>query len=113
MEAGSIVRAALPQADGLRKPRPAILIARFPPFDDWLLVGISSHLELAVPDLDVIIDPSDAGFADTGLNYAGVARLGFAHIVPKKSVEGVVGKVSKATLELIKKRFTDHILSSR
>ncbi len=110
MEAGSVVRAALPQADGVRKPRPAILIKSFAPFGDWLVIGISSHVELAVAELDVVIDAGHPSFGSTGLHYAGVARLGFAHIIPKKHIEGIIGRVDGATLQLIKKRFTDHIL---
>jgi hypothetical protein len=106
-----LVRVALPQADNVRKPRPAILIKSFAPFGDWLVIGISSNVELAVPDLDVVIDAGHASFRSTGLNYAGVARLGFAHIIPKKHIEGVIGRVDAATLRLIKRRFTDHILS--
>jgi len=110
MEAGSVIRAALPQADGARKPRPAILIKSFAPFDDWLVIGISSHVELAVADLDVVIGPGHPAFHHTGLSYAGVVRLGFAHIIPKKHIEGAIGRVDADTLQLIKKRFTDHIL---
>ena len=111
MEAGDVVRTALPQADSVRKPRPAILIKSFAPFGDWLVIGISSHVELAVADLDVVIDAQHQSFPSTGLSYDGVARLGFAHIIPKKHIEGIIGRVDAATLQLIKKRFTDHILS--
>jgi len=112
MEAGSVVRAALPQADSLRKLRPAILIASFPPFGDWFVVGISSHVELAVPDLDVVIDPGHSSYSTTGLSYPGVVRLGFAHIIPKKHIEAVIGSVDGATLKSIKLRFTGHILKA-
>lgn len=110
MEAGAVVRTALPQADLARKPRPAILIKPFPPFGDWLVVGISSHVELAVDGLDVVIGPDHPSFRTTGLSYAGVARLGFAHIVPRKHIEGVIGRVDAATLQLIKQRFTEYIM---
>lgn len=94
----------------VRKPRPAILIKSFPPFGDWLVVGISSHVELAVEGLDVVIGPDHPSFQHTGLSYAGVARLSFAHIVPRKHIEGTIGKVDPDTLLLIKQRFTAHIL---
>jgi hypothetical protein len=110
MEAGDVVRAALPQADRGRKPRPAILIKSFPPFEDWLVVGISSHIELAVEDLDIMIGPEHPSFRTTGLNYAGLARLSFAHIIPGKHIEGVISRVDKETLDLIKQRFTAYVL---
>ncbi|MCO6481369.1 MAG: type II toxin-antitoxin system PemK/MazF family toxin [Flavobacteriales bacterium] len=110
MEAGDVVRTALPQADMARKPRPAILIKSCPPFNDWLVIGISSHVELAVAGLDVILGPEHPSFQRTGLSYAGVARLSFAHIIPRKHIEGVIGKVDQGTLDLIKQRFTEHIM---
>lgn len=110
MEAGQVVRVALPQKDGDHKPRPAVLLKAFPPYGDWLVVGISGSVGLSVAGLDVVIDQAHPSYASTRLNYPGVVRLGHAHVIPKEQIEGVIGSIDADTLALIKKRFTDHIL---
>ena len=110
MEEGQVVRIAMPQADGEHKPRPAILLKRFPPDDDWLMVGITGSLGRAVPDLDVLIDFEHPSFALTRLAYPGLVRMAHAHVLPVEQIEGIIGRIDPATLALIKKRFTEHIL---
>jgi len=39
-----VVLAALPQADGQMKNRPAVALRRLPGFGDWLLCGVSTQL---------------------------------------------------------------------
>lgn len=39
---GDIVLASLPQADGLRKNRPVVLLHELPQYDDFLACGIST-----------------------------------------------------------------------
>jgi mRNA interferase MazF len=44
MKNGNIVLIPLPQSDGAIKRRPALLLKQMPPFNDWLLCGISTQL---------------------------------------------------------------------
>jgi hypothetical protein len=45
MTEGDIALASLPQADGHIKNRPVLLLRRLPPFDDFLVCGISTDGE--------------------------------------------------------------------
>jgi mRNA interferase MazF len=55
MEAGDVVLAALPQADGQRKIRPALLLCQMPTFGDWLACGISLQTRHRVDGFDEFI----------------------------------------------------------
>lgn len=110
MKAGDVVRVALPQSDGQHKPRPAVLIADFPPFGDWLIVGISGSVGLAVPDLDIVIDRGHPAFDLARLGFPGVIRLGHAHVVPVTWIEGRIGSIDPDTLRQLRERLASWIL---
>ena len=55
MENGSIVIVVLPQADGVPKNRPALVLCRLEPFGDYLVAGISSQLHRTIENTDEII----------------------------------------------------------
>ena len=55
MKAGDVVLADLPQVDGQRKLRPALLLCPPPPFGDWLACGISTQLRHRVDGFDELI----------------------------------------------------------
>jgi hypothetical protein len=57
-----VVLAALPQADGQVKHRPAVLLRVMPPFGDWLVCGVSTQLTQAVVEFDEVIGISDPDF---------------------------------------------------
>ena len=44
MNEGDIALAPLAQADGQIKNRPVVMLRRLPPFGDFLICGISTHL---------------------------------------------------------------------
>lgn len=110
MKAGDVVRVALPQSDGQHKPRPAVLLATFPPYGDWLVIGISGSIGLAVPDLDIVIDRAHPSYASARLGFPGVIRIGYAHVVPTGWIEGRIGSVDADCLRLIRERLARHIL---
>jgi mRNA interferase MazF len=91
---GDIALASLPQADGLVKPRPVVLLRKMPPFGDWLVCGISTQLRQRVEGLDGLIEPSEPDFAKSGLKAASVIRLGFLTTLPARRFHGVVGSIS-------------------
>lgn len=94
MRPGGIILLSLSQADGRSKNRPALLLKRLPPFGDWLVCGISSQLQQAVPGFDEVITRSDADFGPSGLVVDSVIRAGFLAVVPAKDILGSIGSIS-------------------
>ena len=106
---GDIALASLPQADGLIKPRPTVLLRQMPPFGDWLVCGISTQLHQRVADLDELIDPADLDFADSGLKAPSVIRLGFLTTLPARRFHGVVGSISHERHQRLLQRLSDYL----
>jgi mRNA interferase MazF len=109
---GDIALASLPQADGLSKPRPAVLLRQMPPFGDWLVCGISTQLHQRVADLDELIEPSDPDFADSGLKASSVIRLGFLATLRSRRFYGVVGSISPEHHQRLLERLSDYLRPS-
>lgn len=78
MRQGDVVVVPMPQADGMAKHRPAIILREMPPFRDVLLCGVSTQLRQAAKDFDEVISPTDADFASSGLKEESLIRLGFS-----------------------------------
>lgn len=106
---GDLALASLPQADGLIKPRPAVLLRRMPPFDDWLVCGVSTQLQQRVIDFDELIQPSDADFGESGLKAASIIRLGFLSTIPARRFHGVFGSISPERYQRIMRRLSDYL----
>ena len=106
---GDIALASLPQADGLSKPRPALLLRQMPPFGDWLVCGISTQLHQRGADLDELIEPADPDFAGCGLKAPSVIRLGFLTTLPAKRFHGVVGSISHERHQRLLQRLSDYL----
>lgn len=106
---GSLVIAALPQADGFRKNRPALLLVRLPPFGDSLLCGVSTQPRLIVPDLDEVIAPGAEDFSASGLACASLVRLGYLAVVPLSEVKGTIGRISAAPYRRLMDRLTTYL----
>ena len=112
MTEGDVALASLPQADGRQKLRPVLLLKQMPPFQDWLVCGISSQLRQAVVGFDEVVYDSDQDFADSGLKVTSVVRLGFLATIPESDLAGRLGRVSfsryeRLTKSLSKKLFPD------
>ena len=95
MEA-SIVLVALPQADGLVKRRPALVLREMRPFGDLLLAGISTKLHQAVPEFDELLLAGDPDFVASGLSAPSVVRLGYLAAVARAKVVGRMGELPAA-----------------
>lgn len=67
MKEGDVVIVPMPQADGMSKNRPAIVLREMPPFRDVLICRVSTQLRQATKDFDEVISPSDADFVSSGL----------------------------------------------
>ena len=96
MKTTEIVLARLQQADGQFKLRPVLLLKQIPPFNDWLVCGISSQVRHAVPDFDEIIRESDSDFPESGLHTSSVVRAGFLATLPQKDLPGMIGNIHPA-----------------
>ncbi len=89
-----VVIATITQADGQRKPRPAIVLRQMPPFDDLLLCGVSTQLHQEVSGFDEVIAPGDADFQVSGLRTQSLIRLGYLVVLPIQRIVGTVGTIS-------------------
>jgi len=98
VKASQIIVTPLPQADGLTKPRPVLVLQELKPFDDLLVCGISTQLRHFVPKLDEIIRKTDSDFPASNLREESLIRLGFLTTIPRSKVKGYVGCVSEARL---------------
>ncbi len=94
MKEGDVVLTPLPQADGSRKNRPALVLREMPPFGDYLVCGISTQTRQAVPKFDEIIQMTDSDFAASGLVAESVIRLGFLAVLPRVRILGALGAVA-------------------
>jgi mRNA interferase MazF len=94
MTEADIALARLPQADGLVKLRPVILLRQMPPFGDWLVCGVSSQLRHRVPAFDELIEPAHPDFLGSGLKAASLIRLGFVTVLPAAHLAGTIGALS-------------------
>src|SRR2546425_12473393 len=94
MKEGDVILVPLPQANGQRKPGPAILLRAFRPFGDLLVCGVSTQLHQQVADFDEFISRQDRDFQSSGLQAESLIRLGYlAEFAPSQTL-GVIGEIS-------------------
>lgn len=67
MKEGDVVIVPMPQADGVVKNRPAIVLREMPPFGDVLVCGVSTQLRQITKGFDELISQSDADFSASSL----------------------------------------------
>src|SRR5262245_36671767 len=109
MREGDVLLAPLRQADGSLKDRPTLFLMRMPPFEDFLVCGISTQLQQAVPDFDETIAPTDADFRTSGLKAASLIRLGYLAVLPRSAFKGRIGSVSAARRKRLLIRLSDFL----
>jgi mRNA interferase MazF len=108
---GKVVIATITQADGQRKPRPAIVLRQMPPFDDLLLCGVSTQLNQQVPDFDDVIAPGDADFQRSGLRARSLIRLGYLSVLPIDRIAGTIGDISTERYERLLRTLSTYLLA--
>ena len=94
MKEADIVKAAIPQANGKIKLRPALLVCELPGFGDFLVCGISSKTQHCVLSFDEVIRDTDNDFKQSGLLQTSLIRLGFLAVLPLSSIAGSIGNIS-------------------
>lgn len=104
MTAGDVVLARLPQADEGVKIRPAVLLCRLPPFEDWLACGVSSQTRHLVADFDELLEPGDADYPASGVRAPSLIRLGFLGVLSKAQIGGAVGRIDATRLQRLRHR---------
>lgn len=109
MKAGSVVLTPLPQADGLRKNRPVLVLGPIEPFGDLLVCGISTQLHFAVGGFDEVIGQDDSDFGGSGLDARSLIRLGYLSKVPLSSVKGRIGSIAAVRHARLVRRLSDLI----
>lgn len=110
MKVGDIVSVAMPQSDGQIKNRPVVLLKQMPPFNDWLVAGISTQLHQEVKGFDFVIRDSDPLFPTSRLKASSVIRMGFLDVVETRNIRGTIGSLDTATIKLLLKRLADYLL---
>ena len=95
MTEGDVLLAALPQSDGHLKRRPVICLRLVPPFNDFLVCGVSSQLHQAAEELDETISQSDGDFVMSGLKAKSLIRLGYLIVLPQRECRGRIGSISE------------------
>lgn len=110
MEAGDVVLAALPQADGQRKIRPALLLCQMPTFGDWLACGISLQTRHRVDGFDEFIAEQHPDFVASGLRSASLIRLGFIGTLAESDIGGTLGRIAPDRLQRLRRNLAHHLL---
>ena len=110
MKEGDVILTPVPQANGAVKNRPAIILRKLPPYQDFLVCGISSQLHQQVKNFDDIIDCSDADFISSGLKSNSLIRLGFLAVLPNHAVIGTIGNISSKRHHKLLKTLSDYLL---
>lgn len=110
MEEGEIVLITFPQ-DSEKKSRPALVLRKFPKYDDLLFCGISSREHQLIDELGIMIDETHKDFKMSGLKYPGVIRLNMLTMLNEAYVEGVMGKVSFETKDMLLQKLADYLVS--
>lgn len=90
MKEGDVLLASLPQRDGTLKDRPALFLKRMPPFQDFLVCGISTQLQQAMPDFDELIVSADVDFRTSGLKAASLIRLGYLAVLTRSELKAAL-----------------------
>jgi mRNA interferase MazF len=109
MKEGDVVLAALPQAAGPAKNRPAIVLRAMPPYGDFLVCGVSTQLRQEVAGFDDPIGPGDPDFLESGLKAPSVIRLGFLAVLPASGLLGAIGAISGDRHEKLLARLSNHL----
>ena len=109
MKEGDIVLAPLPQADGIVKNRPAIILREMPPHRDLLVCGVSTQLHQYVKGFDEIIYPTDSDFKSSGLKAKSVIRLGFFAVLSRSSIAGSIGSISPERHKRLLKTLSEYL----
>ena len=109
MNEGDVILTTLPQADGRLKNRPAAALRKMPPFDDWLVCGITTQQHHEAEGFDDPIRPGHDDYAASGLQAPSLIRLGFLAVLPESRLLGVIGALAPARHRRLLDRLCEHL----
>ncbi len=111
MKPSDVVLIPLPQlGSAAPKLRPALVLALLPGlYQNVLLCGISTQLQLAQANWDEVVQPGDADFVSSGLHQASVIRLSYLYAADVAEITGVIGSIDSARLGRLLKDLADHL----
>lgn len=112
MQEADVVLTPIPQADGKTKNRPVILLRELPPYQDFLVCGVSTQLNQQVMGFDDIIASTDPDFITSGLRSDSLIRLGFLAVIPRKQIIGSIGKISPERHQQLLKTLSNYLVNS-
>ena len=110
MQEGDVVLTPVPQANGLLKNRPAIILREMPRFHDMLVCGVSTQLHQQVHGFDELIALTDTDFAVSGLKAAWLVRLGFLAVIPRREILGSIGSIAPERHQRLLRTLSDYLL---
>lgn len=109
MKKGDIIIASLPMIHGTYKKRPALIINSFPPYNDFLLCGISSQLHQNIKEAAYLLSANESYFKETGLSKSSIIRLNYLVMIPQTLIEGRIGSVPDSIYKEILNRLIELI----
>jgi mRNA interferase MazF len=109
MNEGDVVLAPFPQADGMVKNRPAVILRVMRPYGDFLVCGVSRQLRQRVENFDEIITPGDADFKSSHLLDTSLIRLGFLALLPPGEFLGDIGSISTERHHRLLRRLAEYL----
>ena len=112
MKEADIALARLPQADGILKPRPIVILREMPKYRDFLVCGISTQLYQEVKNFDEIISANDTDFAGSDLKAGSLIRLGFLNVLVRKDILGIIGEISAERHQRLLKNLSEYLIKS-
>ncbi len=93
MKPGDVVLAEFPQRNDF-KVRPALILKVAPPYDDFVLCGITTQLQNIVAGVDDLIQSTDADFRKSGLKETSLVRVAFLVTLMPEEVIGKLGEIA-------------------
>ena len=112
MNEGDVILTPLPQADGMLKHPPAVVLREMPPYGDFLVCGVSTQMQLMVSGFDEPIIGKDDDFAGSGLMADSLIRLGFLAVLPRKNIMGSIGTIARERQRRLLQRLSDYLLKN-
>ena len=113
IQRGDVVLARFPFTDRIgAKIRPVLVLAEVPgPYRDFLVMFISSQRRRAIPEVDVILEPTNPAFAGTGLKTASVFKVAKVATLSEALLIGAIGRLDGELFRILIERLV-HLLQT-
>lgn len=113
IQRGDVVLARFPFTDRIgAEIRPVLVLAEVPgPYRDFLVMFISSQRRRAIPEVDVILEPTNPAFAGTGLKTASVFKVAKVATLSEALLIGAIGRLDGELFRMLIERLV-HLLQT-